>query len=401
MIHKNKLQMSEITNLFMLLSISFLASNLSIRYVMIILSCCLMLFFDLRSKIKIKLFKDKEFFLPIILVIWSGISLVLSGYWTTGWPRYVLLIYQLIVSYHVANNAKNPKKLFGIYFIVLLCINIFSLIFLRNISMYVYDGEEVFRGLYYEKNTLGFNTVFGVPFFVELIRDANSINKKVLSCFGLIMSFLLILLSHSTTAILFFGVLLMTSLLSKKKIVKMFKMFPICILLFAVYLICYKSLISSFLNTFLINSIGKGLDFTGRSILWFFSLILISKRIVCGYGFNGFWSDQQRVTSAMNQFGYAAVGNHAHNGYLEILLSSGLVGALILFAIVMYIYRNLKDNKVLNKITNVEILFLWFILFGNFIYNNIFDLSISWSIIVILLVHVARARNENYHEACT
>lgn len=66
---------------------------------------------------------------------------------------------------------------------------------------------------------------------------------------------------------------------------------------------------------------GRDETLTGRSDIWAYLIPYASRHLLLGYGFGGFWTDAMR----------AATSSHAHNGYLDIILNTGLVG-LALFS---------------------------------------------------------------------
>ena len=74
--------------------------------------------------------------------------------------------------------------------------------------------------------------------------------------------------------------------------------------------------------------LGRSSDLTGRSDLWQWVVIMIMKRPWLGYGYSGFWrgaSDQSDVIEA--HVGWSPI--YAHNGYLELTLSLGVLGLLV------------------------------------------------------------------------
>ena len=176
---KYTIKISDAFALFALLSISFLNSSYNIRYILMIITA-IWLFLMYGKKRNIPKIKGIYSYIPILIVMLGGCSLLNSGYWSTGYLRYGLLLYETVLAYFIYFNISDFKRIFYRYFVALIWINLFLMIFMRETSFYTYyTGESLFRGLYYEKNTLGFNMVMGLPFFVGEISEEDGVKKKI------------------------------------------------------------------------------------------------------------------------------------------------------------------------------------------------------------------------------
>jgi O-antigen ligase len=72
-----------------------------------------------------------------------------------------------------------------------------------------------------------------------------------------------------------------------------------------------------------------GITFTQRTDLWVFVFGEIVKRPVTGSGFGSFWDINPLLQPSLNNdlwFGSAAIANQAHNGYLDLLVTTGVFG---------------------------------------------------------------------------
>ncbi|HTW52833.1 MAG TPA: O-antigen ligase family protein [Stellaceae bacterium] len=89
-------------------------------------------------------------------------------------------------------------------------------------------------------------------------------------------------------------------------------------------------------------ALGRDATFTNRTRIWQLALEYIAKRPWLGYGFGVFWREQ----SDMAQTFWAALGfktPHAHNGWLEMALGIGWVGAgIAALGWVSALYRTLR-----------------------------------------------------------
>jgi exopolysaccharide production protein ExoQ len=85
----------------------------------------------------------------------------------------------------------------------------------------------------------------------------------------------------------------------------------------------------------LLQTIGRDSSLTGRSDIWKLALSMAGNPVY-GTGFEGFWMGKRleamwRVDRNISQ---------AHNGYIEIYLNLGLIGLILLGAIIVKGYRN-------------------------------------------------------------
>jgi O-antigen ligase len=80
----------------------------------------------------------------------------------------------------------------------------------------------------------------------------------------------------------------------------------------------------------------QGITFSQRTDLWSFILSEIAKRPLTGAGFDSFWDIDPKVQPSLGGelwFGSAAIANEAHNGYLDLLATTGVpgfIGAMVL-----------------------------------------------------------------------
>ena len=76
--------------------------------------------------------------------------------------------------------------------------------------------------------------------------------------------------------------------------------------------------------------VGRSSDLTGRTELWAWVVQMILKHPLLGYGFSGFWEGASPESEMVHSHvGWTA--RYSHNGYLEVALSLGLLGLVLLF----------------------------------------------------------------------
>ena len=87
-------------------------------------------------------------------------------------------------------------------------------------------------------------------------------------------------------------------------------------------------------------------SFTGRTDIWTFALQAAQLRLPTGYGFAAFWggSAVQNLPKGME---WAATAAHSHNGYLDIMLTTGVPGLVLL--IIVLVIAPLRDFQAADR----------------------------------------------------
>jgi O-antigen ligase len=134
--------------------------------------------------------------------------------------------------------------------------------------------------------------------------------------------------------------------------------------------------------------LGRSSDLTGRTDLWHWVIIMIMKRPWLGYGYSSFWrggSDESDVIEA--HIGWSPI--YAHNGYLELTLSVGLIGlAIFLFVIAQGLWRAVIRAKNARELQDLwPLAFLVFFVLHNFgectiLLQNNFEWALCIAVII-------------------
>lgn len=104
--------------------------------------------------------------------------------------------------------------------------------------------------------------------------------------------------------------------------------------------------------------------FTGRSDVWQFALAAVAERPIIGHGYAAFWDD---VTARQTAQGaeWATSAAHSHNSYLELAVTIGLPGLLLVVLVfVLAPLRNFQLAQARNRSGALAKLFLTIWLFG-------------------------------------
>lgn len=104
--------------------------------------------------------------------------------------------------------------------------------------------------------------------------------------------------------------------------------------------------------------------FTGRSDIWEFALAAVAEKPLTGHGYAAFWDDvTERQTAKGSE--WAVTAAHSHNSYLDLAITIGLPGLLLVVLIfVLAPLRNFQATQAHNRSNALGKLFLTIWLFG-------------------------------------
>lgn len=256
--------------------------------------------------------------------------------------------------------------------------------------------EGALRGVFTHKNQFGaFMAPGGVMFLLSALRgDRYSWlywGLLVLNCGAMVMS-------QSATALGTFAVMLLLCLTYRifrwRYEVMVSAILAITIIGF-IGLIAVAGYIGS---DSLFSSIGKDATLSGRTYIWQYVWDQIQLRPWLGYGLAAFWNGYDGPSGYV-QLAMRIAIVYAHNGFLDIWLSIGLLG-LSVFAI-SFISTTVQSLALLRKTNSPEgfwpLLFLTYILLSNLTEGTISNLNSSfWAIYAAISYSLIVARNRNY-----
>lgn len=256
--------------------------------------------------------------------------------------------------------------------------------------------EGALRGVFTHKNQFGaFMAPGGVMFLLNALRgDRYSWlywGLLVLNCGAMVMS-------QSATALGTFAVMLLLCLTYRifrwRYEVMLSAILAITIIGF-IGLIVVAGYIGS---DSLLSSIGRDATLSGRTYIWQYVWDQIQLRPWLGYGLAAFWNGYDGPSGYV-QLAMRIAIIYAHNGFLDIWLSIGLLG-LSIFAI-SFVSTTVRSLALLRKTNSPEgfwpLLFLTYILLSNLTEGTISNLNSSfWAIYAAISYSLIVARNRNY-----
>jgi O-antigen ligase len=187
----------------------------------------------------------------------------------------------------------------------------------------VHAGD--WRGIYTHKNGLGANMALStITFLVLAVSDKK---RTWIFCIGIFLSLLLLLLSTSTSPLVYLMVLTPTFVVARIfRWSYRLKTLAISLVMTLSYVLAIVGVTQA---EAIARAFGKDLTLTGRTTLWGYVWELIQKKPWLGYGYGALWSDTRSATGHIWQIlGWEAP--HAHNGFLEVWLGLGILGLSVL-----------------------------------------------------------------------
>lgn len=276
---------------------------------------------------------------------------------------------------------------------------ILSLLFAVAIPQYgIMTGvhESALRGVFTHKNQFGaFMAPGGVIFLLNALRsDRHSWfywSLLVLNCAAMVMS-------QSLTALATF-----TTMLTLCLIYRIFRWrYEVMVsAILAVTIMCFVGLIivAGYIGSdSLLNSLGRDMTLSGRTYIWQYVWDQIQLRPWFGYGLSAFWNGYDGPSGYV-QLAMRIAIIYAHNGFLDIWLSIGLVGFSVF---VIGFFSTTAQSLALLRKTNSPagfwpLLFLTYILLSNLTEGTISNFNSSyWAIYAAISYSLVVAKSRQY-----
>jgi O-antigen ligase len=270
---------------------------------------------------------------------------------------------------------------------VILAFSLFFGLFLPSYGIMQESHLGAWQGAFTHKNQLGRMMAFSVLVFS--LTSFTQLWLRSLFFLGRILAVTLIVLSTSTSALVVSGSTFVALILSR-----LLRWRSTVALAAGLSLTAFGGLTGLYLWDYadiILAGFGRDLTFTGRTELWLASLEAARSQLWLGHGYTGFWlgwaGESAQVWSAVQW-----EPPDAHNGWLNLLLDLGIVGA-VLFSLTFFLafYRAILWVR-LNRSghTYWPLVLLFFLLMSNFtegsflVRNNIF-----WALQVAVTLHLA------------
>lgn len=245
-----------------------------------------------------------------LLPLYGAIVIALFGfihseYASIAFRRAMLLA---ISSFALLTLVMYYQRAQDVFSVIPLCF--MAVVFLDLLAVAAFngiDGDGFFRGIHGQKNLAGAIYSYFFIYFANNLKDNK--NRFDVSCTAI--AAILLLASVSKTAI----ALVITYILLWR------------------LLIAFNVLVGLIISIVPLMVVGYFLDFyhlagdelTGRGHIWQFLKYYSSESFWFGFGYGTFWGVGDEAQNVLYGEGYIQLINNAHNGYIDLLLSGGVL----------------------------------------------------------------------------
>jgi exopolysaccharide production protein ExoQ len=230
-------------------------------------------------------------------------------------------------SYYVVSRfrLKEFVDILGVTSFVIVILSLLAVVLLPSIGVMHVAYPGAWRGIFNHKNNLGEFAVFSLLTFGTIIFSRSW--RPRVAIVGASLSLALLVGSQDVSALVVCAVLLVAAVLTAFYLRGSpgLRFMRLALGVSALLVIAVALLASGVDSQVLLNTLGRDETLTGRTtLLWPGVLQAISNRPWLGYGYNTFWLPN-------GDWNYFVGFNptHAHNGFLQICLDVGILGAAV------------------------------------------------------------------------
>ncbi|MEG4943943.1 O-antigen ligase family protein [Microcoleus sp. F4-D5] len=262
-----------------------------------------------------------------------------------------------------------------------------------SVLRYPNVGKE-FAGITSHKNAFGSLMVVSTAlWYLHYSQGAKTQKERWIALGFMLFSFYLVRASSSggslVNSLMLIAVVSSLSFLSRLK----FQWAFTCVVGFTVLAIITSVYIIDNLESIVVGGLGKDLTLTGRTEFWPQLIDAANQRPWFGYGFDGFFKQDEIGEQTPAYFIYTANGfqpKTAHNGAISVLLSYGYLG---LFLILASLFTNLilavrQLNRSPLSESGIPIIYLVFIILNNITEGSLGEMGDVWLAYVLLTVRL-------------
>ncbi len=286
--------------------------------------------------------------LLILLLGWQFVTVFTSDYSAIAFRRYVFSITAIVTAMAwvlLPENTQHFQKMIKYLSLFVLLLSYFGVIFMPEVS--IHNMAEVlelvnagsWRGHFSHKNIAGPAMIVLIIYNLYLLRR----DDFLIPAINIILATIFLIYSNNKTSI---GLVLIALLVAQ--IIRTVRILPLQLLAFFIPIGLMAALtVGTVLNLSLydlVSSLISDPTFTGRTDVWKFAFEQLRAHPWIGFGFDTFWNMSNLVNGGYDIETWAARAGHAHNGYINLALSSGAIG-VILFAIWMLFSPLLDYNR--------------------------------------------------------
>lgn len=251
-------------------------------------------------------------------------------------------------------SPKEQLNILAITFGIILLLSLAFVIALPQYGRMSGTHAGAWRGIFIHKNPFGQTMVLSSLIFLSL--SSRKGRASWLPMLGLAVSGLMIVMSASSSSLINFVTLILIFMVVKIALWPERVMIPVICALGSVG--CLISVFLVDLLELVVGSVGKDLTLTGRTDIWPIVIRQGLQRPILGYGYSGFWGDWNSPGATVWK-DYGWIAPNAHNGFIDLWIQLGFVGAAIF--LVCFLQMFMRSFR-LSRHTETS-LYLWSVIY--------------------------------------
>ena len=340
----------------------------------------------------------KPLITPMLLVTlgWALLSVGWSAVPDIAIRRLILTLIVIFITY-ASVALLGPRKVLDILFFTLLGLLIISYLGLPVIANAVHNigerGNDAlagnWRGIFINKNTAGYVCAFIIMMGLQrLWFGVNNQRKLTLAAIILAAVFLFFTASKTSAGLLLPVVMLATASvwflkkadLNKRKIYLWIGAATALSIMATVYF------------SGVLEILSDPMTFTGRAAIWSVLGELIADRPLLGYGYASVYGVGMATPLLNYASGWVLLVVHGHNGYLDLMVTVGSIGFLLVIItfIMIPMYKIVMANKIPHDILGIILSLMFFVVFHNMIESTIFDREQAPWVAFVIITAIAQ-----------
>ena len=271
----------------------------------------------------------------ICVLLWQFVTVVTSNHPDISLRRYILNVAVTIITLAwilAPQDTAQFRRLLRWGSAFVLALAYFGVMVWPEVS--IHNTSEVlelanagsWRGHFAHKNIAGPAMVVLMLFWLYLASTSERNTAKIAYCLLALLSLIFLYQSNNKTSI---GLLAVVFLLAA--LIQRTRFLPLQMAL-AFVPVGFMALLTVGSVMFepmgeLVAMLVSDPTFTNRTDVWRFAIDQLQGRLFAGYGFETFWATSE-LRNAFHET-WANAAGHAHNGLLNVAMSSGLVGVVL------------------------------------------------------------------------
>ncbi len=288
-------------------------------------------------------FIKREKFLTLFLA-WCFLSIFWSDHSFISFKRWFQILTTVTVSIALLLDMRRPDEYLKYFKGILYLYIVLTYLSILLVPGAIDPKHLTWRGLTVGKNYLGQTALVSILFWIYSLKTASG-KKKAIYLLMAALSVILLIGAFSMSSILTFALLVFVGvLLAIDRLIESIRVGRVfsgaifassLLLVFSFYYFAPDLVNSGF------NEVGKDASFTGRTFLWADIFQIAEKHLLVGCGFSGFWVVESNALYRLYEK-YVWLPNEAHEGYLDILNETGIIGIFLLFLMIFFYFRRLS-----------------------------------------------------------